>query len=155
MNSDEQAGSPIYWLQMIYRCNGTNGHRAWEGDPDAPEEFKQWRAPRPAVLPSAPCGYETPFLLEYGCEGPKSDRTGYTPSGRPWVPVPFGAGLCPNCGVGDLLHADWKKDKEIQVIGPLEVPHFRYPTRAEFKKHGNQACGYPVYAEPKLTHKAG
>jgi hypothetical protein len=114
---------PEFWQVMIYACGG-----------------------RPRT-PLKPCGYETEFYLEVGCEGPRSAEDPWkTPEGKRVVPVPFCAGRCPQCG-GDLLHDRWNEDRELipRYVGPLELPHFAYPTPAEFKRLGMDACGKPVY----------
>lgn len=120
--------TPTFWMSMVYACD----------NPD--------------------CDYETTFLLEEGCEGAVSTH------GHP-VPVPMTAGPCPDCNpdgrtkiyaetqfgrmkVGFLTHARWNEDRLLdpRPTGIPEQAHFRYPTRAERRRHPDRACGRPVYA---------
>lgn len=125
-----------YWKTMTYACNA--------------------------------CGYEMPFYLEDGCEGPKQflqdavisrshpTRAGevvqvwYTRTNREVIPVPFVAGLCPNCRTGNLLHVRWDEDIELPVpVTQGDVPEqagcFEYPDRETRRQLRDQACGRPVY----------
>lgn len=99
------------------------------------------------------CDYEAVFVLEDGCEGPGGGN-------RARVPVPFVARRCPVCeaadvhpGSGYLRHVRWDEDAavDLTVRGEPDQPYFAYPSRGEFKRLGERACGRPVI--PESTHR--
>ena len=85
------------------------------------------------------CGTRHRVYLEDGCEGVSAD------SDRIKVPVPFTV----SCSCGSYYtHISWNKDQKLSPdrmkVGIPTGAHFRYPSRAEFKKWKGQACGRAV-----------
>lgn len=82
------------------------------------------------------CGNRVRAYLETGCEGPSDGD-------RQVVPVPFTV-TC-DCG-GFFRHIAWNLDQKLIPAreGIPEAPHFRYPSRTEFKRYKDRACGRPV-----------
>ena len=131
----------------------------------APTERRYWQV---RTYGCNTCGFELPFYLEDGCEGPKHflndevisnhhpTRAGeviqswYTRTSRKVLPVPFIAGRCPNCQMGDLLHVRWDEDLELPTsVSQADVPEhagcFDYPDRETRRMLGAQASGSAVY----------
>jgi hypothetical protein len=121
------------------------------------------------------CGFERPFYLEVGCEGPKvpskqiavpealrgripSDMTTVraTMDGRVIVPVPFIACQC-HCG-GYMQHVRWEDDQTFDpplsgdAIPIMDACMFFYP---EDGGRDPQACGTPVYPRKREKPKTG
>lgn len=90
------------------------------------------------------CGSRQTVFLEEGCEGPRVTHDSWeTPTGRKVVPVPMT--VSHSCG-GRWSHVDWTNDRLLhpKQEGIPEAPHFRYPSKTEFKRWKERACGRPV-----------
>lgn len=127
-----------FHYEMVYRCSGVMG---------------------PGVQRTSGCGFELTYMLEDGCEGPRSERDAWkTPSGRAVLPVPFIAMPCPRCqpepnSLGYSLSGpcmvhtgpDKRVSKLLDVtrIEQISDTHavFLYPKHPE----ADQACGIPVW----------
>jgi len=82
------------------------------------------------------CNSKYIVYLEEGCEGPIDCK-------HVRVPVPFTVSC--DCG-GFFRHIDWKDDRTLNPphVGIPEAPHFRYPSKTQFKRLKDKACGRPV-----------
>lgn len=91
----KKIGDPIetVWGTMVYGCSGDIRNTVMV--PGQPPEMKG-------------CGYEEVRELGIGVEGPPDLRVG-----NKFVPTPFFAGGCPECG-GSMRHIDWNRDEAFE-----------------------------------------
>lgn len=116
----------LAWGAMLYSCTGHEGRGPRPVPPEwdeivasAPDGYWDARGGVPKIVdgmfeaePAAsPCGYEAWIWMGVGVEGPEAlKERGAT------IPSPFGAGLCPGCGKGALLHTHWSRDETFATL---------------------------------------
>ena len=114
----------LCWGSMIYACRGL-------GHPHPPEG----------------CGHEERYWLGVGVEGPPTIRArvlleGFKASKVGYIPCPFYAGRCPNCG-GNMAHVSWDVDEAWiePILAPPSVRYFRVPDEEKERRYRDQGYG--------------
>jgi chaperonin GroES len=156
----------LAWASMIYGCQDKEKPPQpvppdWDRIVEkAPEGYWEARGGVPEIIeidgaryfPAVPagCGYEEVRYLCVGVEAPRGRadtrvRASY-PCNDHFVPTPFVAGRCPQCGL-PMQHIDWYRDREWwpPTNLPKGAPHFRLPLLKEAKESARQGYGGAVF----------